>query len=257
MKRLLQRFFRFFKGLTKDPLLYLGLTAAVLFVLTSLLAGFIFSNSSQKEDFSLTSLANVLDQARDEPFLSSAKGLSPESPDFLLIENSSLKSATPPTNFSPQVLGALVSGYEAADTRKVVTEYIVEAGDTLSSIANTFEISLNTLLWANNLNQNSLLKIGQKLVILPVSGVLYHVKSGDTVSAIATTYKAKTDDILALNGLAGDGDIYLGDILIVPNATMMIGAAEAASIRKRTMKNCSTMKKNKRRPISRKGKKTR
>ncbi len=221
MKKILQQFFSFLKGLKQDPFLCLGLIAAVLFVLTSLLAGFVSTNSSQKEDFSLASLANLSDKtAGEEPFLSPAKGFSPESPEFLLVGDNSLKSATPPTNFSPQVLGALVAGYETIDTRKVVTEYMVEAGDTLSSIASTFEISLNTLLWANNLSKNSTLKVGQKLVILPVSGVLYHVKTGDTVSNIANTYKGKTDEILAFNGLAGDADIYVGDILIIPNGVL-------------------------------------
>jgi len=98
------------------------------------------------------------------------KGFSPESPDFLLVEDCSLKSATPPTTFSPQILGALVGGYELEDTKKVITEYIVEEGDTLSSLSQKFNISLNTILLANNLKSNSILKLGQKLIILPVTG---------------------------------------------------------------------------------------
>jgi len=101
-----------------------------------------------------------------------------------------------------------------------VTEYLVQPGDNLWSIVEEFNISLETLLWANNLNKNSLLQIGQKLVILPTSGVTHPVQKGDTVSQIAKTYKAKIDDILAFNDLSGEGDIYIGDILIVPNGVM-------------------------------------
>ena len=97
---------------------------------------------------------------------------------------------------------------------------MVEPGDTLSGIAKKFNISLNTILWANDLNQNSTIKPGQKLIILPVSGVLHYVKRGDTLSEIAQTYKAEIEEIVAFNELSGEDDIFVGDILIIPNGKM-------------------------------------
>lgn len=122
---------------------------------------------------------------------------------------------------------SLVGFYSPTDTftleegkRREIIEYAVEAGDTLSSIADRFEISLNTLLWANDLNKNSPLKIGQKLVILPVSGALHSVKKGETLSEIAQKYKAKLGEIIALNELTNEDDISIGDNLIIPNGIL-------------------------------------
>ena len=42
------------------------------------------------------------------------------------------------------------------------------------------------------------------------------MQDGDTISAIAQQYKGKTEDIIAFNGLSGEGDIYMGDIVIIP-----------------------------------------
>jgi len=75
-------------------------------------------------------------------------------------------------------------------------------------------------LWANNLSSRSTLKVGQKLIILPVSGVVYHVKKGDTLSAIAKTYQGNVKEIINFNDLSDEGDIFVGDIIIIPNGKM-------------------------------------
>ncbi|MEM5872181.1 MAG: M23 family metallopeptidase [Candidatus Aenigmatarchaeota archaeon] len=103
---------------------------------------------------------------------------------------------------------------------KEIKEYIVEKGDTLSSLSQKFGISTETIIWANNLNKNSSLKVGQKLIILPISGVLHYVKNGDTLEAIAKTYKADLSEIIAFNELSSKEKIYIGDILIIPNGVM-------------------------------------
>ncbi len=207
-----------FRGFFRTPCLCLGVVSVFLFCLVSLGSGLFIKSLSNKGDFSLAALSGIFkEQENKDLFVGSAKSFSPESTEFLLIGNSSLKSVSPPNTFSPQVLGALVGGYEPEDTKKVITEYIVEEGDNLSLIADKFGISLDTLLWANDLNKSSLLKIGQQLIILPVSGVIYHVKSGDTISEIAQKDKGKTDEIVAFNNLSSEGDIYIGDIVIVPN----------------------------------------
>ena len=79
---------------------------------------------------------------------------------------------------------------------------------------------MNSLLWANNMTEKSILTIGKTLVVPPVSGVIYHVQNGDAISKIAQTYKADIDDIIAFNDLTSEGDIFLGDILMIPNGTM-------------------------------------
>lgn len=86
----------------------------------------------------------------------------------------------------------------------------------MQGIANAHNISIETLLWANDLTISSKLKVGESLIILPTDGVLHIVKSGDSLSAIAGTYKAQLENIVAYNNLSNQNDIYIGDILIVP-----------------------------------------
>jgi LysM repeat protein len=159
-------------------------------------------------------------QSTNSLFLGPINRFSIESPDLVLIQKNSLKASLPPTTLSPQVLGALVGIDSLPDSRKSIVEYVVESGDTLSSISQYFNISMNSLLWANNMTEKSILTIGKTLVVPPVSGVIYHVQNGDTISKIAQTYKADIDDIIAFNDLTSEGDIFLGDILMIPDGTM-------------------------------------
>ena len=198
------------KGSLKDPFLYLGLSAVILY---SLLALLIPSNEAIMPLF-------VEEQDTAGGIFITTMGKIKESPDLSVIQGNSIAAVSPPLMVTPQVLGALVSGetYEWKD--KEIAEYIVQPGDNLSSIADKFNISTETILGANSLNKSSLLQIGQKLVILPISGVIHHISKGDTISQISATYKAKADDILVFNDLSGEGDIYVGDILIIPNGVM-------------------------------------
>ena len=206
------------KGQLKNPLFSLGITSITLFIIFSAtpflksLPEVAETSFPLFEDFSFLTNQNL--------FLSSANKFLTESPDFLLVEKSSLRPATPPSLISPQVLGTLVGEYEPEEAKKAISEYIVEAEDTLSSLAARFEISLNTILWANDLTEKSIIKPGQKLDIPPVSGVIHHVKSGDTLSEIAKTYKGKIEEIVAFNELSNENDIYIGDILVVPDGLM-------------------------------------
>ncbi len=95
--------------------------------------------------------------------------------------------------------------------------YTVESGDTIAGIAAKFDVSTNTILWANGLRATSTLKVGDSLTILPTTGVLHTVKSGDTVSGIASRYDAKGKDIMEYNSLPEDAKLALGQKIIVPD----------------------------------------
>jgi murein DD-endopeptidase MepM/ murein hydrolase activator NlpD len=152
-----------------------------------------------------------------------------ESPDFSLIGKNSLIGSCPPVMVTPQILGAL-TGEEEPETRKEIIEYTVQEGDTLSKIAETFEISLNTLAWANNLSSTSKVSVGQSLIILPVSGTLYYVKAGDSLSTIATKYKSTVEKIVTFNELSGEQDIFAGDVLVIPDGIMPPSLPKIAEI---------------------------
>lgn len=77
--------------------------------------------------------------------------------------------------------------------RNEVIKYTVQSGDTVSDIAEQFEVSPDSILWANpKLEDNpDMLSLGQSLNIPPVSGVLYAVQNGDTLQKIAAKFKGK------------------------------------------------------------------
>ena len=168
----------------------------------------------------LSSLFKELAGSKEQDlFLGQKEILLPESPDLSLIQENSLAEVSCPQILSLKALGAIV-GEGFADTRKEIVEYIVQPGDTLSLVAKRFNLSeLNTLLWANNLESSKIL-VGQKLIILPVDGVIHHVKTDETVNEIAKIYKGKIEEVIAFNELSPEGNIYIGDILIVPGGKM-------------------------------------
>jgi len=159
----------------------------------------------------------------DSLFFNQSKHLSRETPDLKIIQDSFVYGISTPRLFTTQTLGSIFGS--SVQNKKEITEYTVQPGDTIASISQNFNISSNTLIWANNLSKNSILKTGQNLVILPVDGLVHIVKSGDTIGALASTYKVKTDDIIAFNNLANEGDIFIGDILIIPSGIMPVKLA--------------------------------
>lgn len=104
----------------------------------------------------------------------------------------------------------------SARKRTEVEVYTVASGDTLSSIASRYGLSINTLLWANNLSVNSVLRPGDTLSILPVDGVKHTVKSGDTIAQISYDYDVDQTVILEYNNMGGSSILSIGDELIIP-----------------------------------------
>lgn len=108
-----------------------------------------------------------------------------------------------------------------------ISVYVVREGDTLTGIAKLFRVSPSTILWANDLPRNAVLKVGQTLIILPVTGVRYTVESGDTLVSIAKKFDADAVDIANFNGIE-DGMIVAGMKLIIPDGEIAIAAVVAA-----------------------------
>jgi len=127
---------------------------------------------------------------------------------------------TPPTEAAADAPPpAEAAPVEAAPAPPVSpTTYVVQAGDTLYSIAKKHSVSVDAVLWANNLSDANVLKQGQKLVIPPSSGKLHTVKEGDTVEALAQTYGVSKTGIAAVNGLAEATALKPGQRLLIPVA---------------------------------------
>lgn len=79
--------------------------------------------------------------------------------------------------------------------RDTVISYTIEQEDTLESISKKFDISIDTIKWANDL-KNDTIKKGKILRIPPVTGVMHKVASGETIYSIAKKYKTEAQNIV-------------------------------------------------------------
>jgi len=196
------------RKLKKAP--FLGVIALVIMILgVGMLYGSL-TKSSEKNKGSISGFDNKLFLEKTTKTI--------ESPNLSLVQNNSISGISCSQIVSSKALGVLV-GEESMEDNKEITEYVVQPGETIGSIAEKFNISVDTILWANNLSKSSTLKSGQKLIILPVSGIFHNVKKGDTIDQITKTYKGEKEEIIAFNELCPEGEIYVGDILIIPNGT--------------------------------------
>jgi len=103
-----------------------------------------------------------------------------------------------------------------------ISLYVVRDGDSLSQVAKMFGVSINTIVWANNLRSATAISPGQTLVILPVSGLKYEVKKGDTLAKIAKKYKGDAEEIAVFNGLENNAKLAVGDEVIIPGGEMAV-----------------------------------
>lgn len=106
---------------------------------------------------------------------------------------------------------------ELLDQGADVAVYQVKSGDTVSSIAKEFKITENTVLWANDIDDPDLIMPGDKIFILPMTGVKHVVKDGDNIDKIAKKYESDRDKIIAFNELPADGSLKTGEELMIPD----------------------------------------
>lgn len=107
--------------------------------------------------------------------------------------------------------------------RDKVFEYKVASGDTLASISKKFDITIDTIKWANDL-KSDVIKTNQILKIPPVSGIVHKVASGETIYSIAKKYQTDAQKIVnfPFNDFA-DLDTFAitaGQTLYVPDGIM-------------------------------------
>lgn len=101
-----------------------------------------------------------------------------------------------------------------------ISLYTVREGDNISVVARMFGVSVNTIIWANDIKRGHVIQPGDVLVILPVSGIKHEVQKGDTLASIAKKYKADIGDILAFNNLALNDTLTAGQEVIIPDGEL-------------------------------------
>lgn len=158
-----------------------------------------------------TATANITSYLDQESVLTDTTIMSPTGPEidddfYATIEGDSAIIA--PTIIDLSALNP--------SNRDKTEDYVVEPGDTIGTIAQKFGLSVNTVLWQNRLTWNSTIRPGNRLSILPISGLAHKVASGETLERIAKKYQANTDQIITFNKLASSADIRTGEILIIP-----------------------------------------
>ncbi len=108
---------------------------------------------------------------------------------------------------------------ESPPALEVRTHKVVQ-GDTLYGLAGQYNIPVETLIAANNLELSpEKLTLGQELIVLPVPGVIHVVKAGDTVDGIARRYGVDMAAVMDFpwNKLEGPSPLLqIGQKLIVP-----------------------------------------
>jgi len=118
-----------------------------------------------------------------------------------------------------------------------ISIYVVRKGDTLGIIAKMFNVTTNTIVWSNDITGNKV-SPGDRLVILPISGVRHTVKKGDTLQSITKKYKGDLDEIAEFNDLTVSAKLAVGDMVIIPDGEMLSGhetatkPATAVSVKK-------------------------
>lgn len=122
----------------------------------------------------------------------------------MMIQGQSLVAGTSPIKKDPKEDEGLII-------------YEVASGDTVGGIAERHKISINTILWANELDNVNSIMPGDKLFILPVSGLKYRIKAGDDIDKIAKEFKADKEKIIAFNDLPANGEIKEGQEITVPD----------------------------------------
>nr|WP_252895013.1 LysM peptidoglycan-binding domain-containing protein [Liquorilactobacillus satsumensis] len=112
--------------------------------------------------------------------------------------------------------------------------YTVKSGDTLSSIANTYDTTVSKLVSLNSISNANYIYVGQKLTVASSSSSssnssssstsstskkTYTVKSGDTLTSIAKTYGTTVSKIASLNSISNTNYIYIGEELTVSGSS--------------------------------------
>ncbi len=115
--------------------------------------------------------------------------------------------------------------------RDKITDYVVQAGDVLGGIAAKFGVSINTVLWENNLTLYSTIRPGQTLKILPVSGISHKIKKGDTLKSLTKKYQGTAEEIMDFNKLASADDLEINQIVIIPGGVKQVIYAPSYSVK--------------------------
>ncbi|MBI2756963.1 MAG: LysM peptidoglycan-binding domain-containing protein [Chloroflexi bacterium] len=139
-------------------------------------------------------------------------------------------AATSAPEPAPASAATAPSAPEAAAALKP-QRHTVQEGETLRMLSAKYGVSTQTIMAANGISDPDLIRVGQELVILPTSGVLYTVKSGETLRQVAERYAVPLAEIVTANGLGANPDLLVvGTEVVVPGANPLVQAPAPATV---------------------------
>lgn len=180
---------------------------------------FVFLLTISIDPFSNKSKNSVwADQPAD--FVNIDQVLLPLNNGMVLSENGVALPTTSPLFISSDNLASLMQSSDDSSSEAII-KYTVQKGETISQIAEKFNISIETILLANELSSSKIIE-GQELIILPISGIMHMVEKGETIESIAKQYSADAQQIAEFNNLNSNKDVFMGDVLIIPGGTQQV-----------------------------------
>jgi LysM repeat protein len=107
------------------------------------------------------------------------------------------------------------NGRDLSWTNEIVI-YDVKNWESIWSISNKFEVSKNSILWANGFSKDHIIHPWDKIKIPPVSWLIHYVQKWETLASIALKYWIDKKEILEQNLLTNNDLIVVWDELVIP-----------------------------------------
>lgn len=140
--------------------------------------------------------------------------------DILIVDNSALVAEAGPS-------GTAADAHERVQSSQI-SVYTVHTGDTLSGIAQMFDVSVNTIIWANDI-QGGKIRPGEVLVILPITGIRHTVVKGETFTSLAKKYKGDANEIAQYNDLDTGSALAVGTTVLIPDGEITVSVPSTSS----------------------------
>ncbi|MDY9922100.1 MAG: peptidoglycan DD-metalloendopeptidase family protein [Synergistota bacterium] len=109
----------------------------------------------------------------------------------------------------------------------LLTEYVIKDGDSLWTIANKFDLDLDTIIGSNKISNINHLKLGTVLRIPNQDGIFIKVAKNDTVAKLADKHGSYKQAVYAANLMSDETQLKLGSEIFLPGAKVAAVTASA------------------------------
>lgn len=109
--------------------------------------------------------------------------------------------------------------------------HTVQPGDTLSAIADSYDVPMAEIVALNGLSDPNHIVVGSTLTLEgppAVGAATYTVQPGDSLSGIATQFRVLVRDLVEVNDIRDPDHIQTGWALTIPGATVQVAAFEVS-----------------------------